>query len=211
MFALATHSQLLCCRTFSQATIIVHQSTSPLVGTRRPLTRGAERGHTGEPTWRTGRGKGEVSCSRRGEGQTSRGREWQTTGTGHWRWNARHTSRSTRHTREMGHWRHSASSWRSRGRDTAGCAWSTKGSGRGHRCATHAWERRWHAARERREGGNAGARRREDTETRRNSAGLVLREHGVGVGLAFGGVRGGDGVDDGLRLLVTDFWKTQAR
>jgi hypothetical protein len=28
------------------------------------------------------------------------------------------------------------------------------------------------------------------------ASGLVLREHGVGVGLAFGGVGGGDGVDD---------------
>lgn len=36
-------------------------------------------------------------------------------------------------------------------------------------------------------------------------AGLVLREHGVRVGLALGGVGGGDGVDDGLGLLVADF------
>ena len=35
-------------------------------------------------------------------------------------------------------------------------------------------------------------------------AGLVVRQHGVGVGLALGGVGGGDGVDDGLGLLVAD-------
>jgi hypothetical protein len=34
--------------------------------------------------------------------------------------------------------------------------------------------------------------------------GLVLGEHGVGVGLALGGVGGGDGVDDGLGLFVAD-------
>lgn len=36
------------------------------------------------------------------------------------------------------------------------------------------------------------------------TAGLVLRQHGVVVGLALGGVGGGDGVDDGLGLLVAD-------
>ncbi len=36
-------------------------------------------------------------------------------------------------------------------------------------------------------------------------AGLVLREHGVGVGLALGGVGRGDAVDDGLGLFVADF------
>lgn len=39
-------------------------------------------------------------------------------------------------------------------------------------------------------------------------AGLVLREHGVGVGLALGGVGGGDAVNDGLGLFVADFCKT---
>lgn len=34
---------------------------------------------------------------------------------------------------------------------------------------------------------------------------LVLWEHGVGVGLALGGVGRGDGVDDGLCLFVADF------
>lgn len=33
---------------------------------------------------------------------------------------------------------------------------------------------------------------------------LVLGQHGIGVGLALGGVGRGDGVDDGLGLLVTD-------
>lgn len=42
-------------------------------------------------------------------------------------------------------------------------------------------------------------------EGREGLAGLVLREHGVRVGLALGGVGGGDGVDDGLGLLVADF------
>lgn len=36
-------------------------------------------------------------------------------------------------------------------------------------------------------------------------AGLVVREHGVGVGLALGGVGGGDAIDDGLCLFVSDF------
>lgn len=36
------------------------------------------------------------------------------------------------------------------------------------------------------------------------AAGLVVQEHGVVVGLSLGGVRRGDGVDDGLGLLVTD-------
>lgn len=188
---------LLCCRASSHATLIVHQSTSPLVGTRRSLTRGTKGRHTGEPTWRTGGREREVSCSGRGEGKTSRRWEWQTTRTGHRRW-------CTRHARKGGHWRHSTSTWRSRRRDTAGRAWGTKGSGRGHRCATHAWERRWHTARERRKRRDAGARGREDTETGRDSAGLVLREHGVGVGLAFGGVRRRDRVDDGLGLLMTN-------
>lgn len=35
-------------------------------------------------------------------------------------------------------------------------------------------------------------------------AGLVLRQHGVRVGLALGGVGRGDAVDDGLGLLVPD-------
>lgn len=34
---------------------------------------------------------------------------------------------------------------------------------------------------------------------------LVLRKHGVRVGLALGGVGRGDGVNDGLGLLVTNF------
>lgn len=33
---------------------------------------------------------------------------------------------------------------------------------------------------------------------------LVLGEHGVGVGLALGGVGRGDGVDNGLGLFVAD-------
>lgn len=33
---------------------------------------------------------------------------------------------------------------------------------------------------------------------------MVLGEHGVGVGLALGGVGGGDGVDDGLGFFVAD-------
>lgn len=33
---------------------------------------------------------------------------------------------------------------------------------------------------------------------------LVVRQHGVRMGLALGGVRGGDGVDDRLGLLVAD-------
>jgi hypothetical protein len=36
---------------------------------------------------------------------------------------------------------------------------------------------------------------------------LVVREHWVGVGLSLGGVGGGDGVDDGLGLLVADFYR----
>lgn len=36
-------------------------------------------------------------------------------------------------------------------------------------------------------------------------AGLVLGKHRVRVGLAFGGVGGGDGVDDGLGFFVADF------
>lgn len=35
--------------------------------------------------------------------------------------------------------------------------------------------------------------------------GLVLRKHGVRVGLALGGVGGGDGVDNGLGLFVANF------
>lgn len=59
------------------------------------------------------------------------------------------------------------------------------GQGRGQRAS---WER-----------GEAG--RRESAL----GAGLVLREHRVVVGLALGGVRVGDGVDDGLGLFVADF------
>lgn len=36
------------------------------------------------------------------------------------------------------------------------------------------------------------------------TAGLVLGKHWVGVGLALGGVGGGDAVDDGLGLLMAD-------
>ena len=39
------------------------------------------------------------------------------------------------------------------------------------------------------------------------AAGLVVWQHGVGVGLAFGGVGGGDGVDYGLGFFVADFWE----
>ena len=39
------------------------------------------------------------------------------------------------------------------------------------------------------------------------AAGLVVWQHRVGVGLAFGGVGGGDGVDYGLGFFVADFWK----
>lgn len=53
-------------------------------------------------------------------------------------------------------------------------------------------------------GGTEGRAGREG-EGREGLAGLVLREHGVRVGLALGGVRGGDGVDDGLGLFVADF------
>lgn len=41
-------------------------------------------------------------------------------------------------------------------------------------------------------------------------AGLVVRQHGVRVGLALGGVRGRDGVDDGLGLLVADLCEAEA-
>lgn len=37
-------------------------------------------------------------------------------------------------------------------------------------------------------------------------AGLIMREHRVRVGLTLGGVRRSDGVNDGLGLLVADFW-----
>lgn len=102
-------------------------------------------------------------------------------------------------------------------------AWGREGqaAGRGHGCAVGARgregerrhaaagrSRRWdHALRERRRAGEAG---RGDAswegEGRRGEAlaWLVLRQHGVGVGLAFGSVGGGDGVDDGLGLLVAD-------
>jgi hypothetical protein len=55
----------------------------------------------------------------------------------------------------------------------------------------HARERRRHAAGEAKGRGEP-------------ASGLVLREHRVGVGLALGGVRGGDGVDDRLGLFVAD-------
>lgn len=42
-------------------------------------------------------------------------------------------------------------------------------------------------------------------------AGLVVREHGVRVGLALGGVGRGDGVDDGLGFFVADFWGTKCQ
>lgn len=34
---------------------------------------------------------------------------------------------------------------------------------------------------------------------------LILGKHRIGVGLAFSSIRRGDGVDDGLSLLVADF------
>jgi hypothetical protein len=37
------------------------------------------------------------------------------------------------------------------------------------------------------------------------ATGLVVRQHRVGVGLALGGVRRGDGVDDGLGFFVANF------
>lgn len=39
------------------------------------------------------------------------------------------------------------------------------------------------------------------------ATGLVVREHGVGVGLPLGGIGGGDAVDDRLGLFVADFWR----
>lgn len=53
----------------------------------------------------------------------------------------------------------------------------------------------------------AGERTSWEGEGRREGlAGLVLRQHGVVVCLAFRGVGGGDGVDDRLGLFVADFW-----
>lgn len=64
--------------------------------------------------------------------------------------------------------------------------------------------------RARRRAGHA-ERRRDATgegEGRREVvARLVLRQHRVRVGLALGGVRRRDGVDDGLGLFVADFWE----
>lgn len=64
-------------------------------------------------------------------------------------------------------------------------------TGRERRATREGWERR---------------RRTEAT-----GAGLVLREHGVCVGLALGGVGRGDGVDDRLGLFVADFWELVSR
>ena len=41
-------------------------------------------------------------------------------------------------------------------------------------------------------------------------AGLVVRQHGIRVGLALGDVRRRDGVDDGLGLLVADLCEAEA-
>lgn len=65
-----------------------------------------------------------------------------------------------------------------------------------------------------RAGGHAGKGRRytsrEGEGRREGLARLVLRQHRVVVRLAFGGVGRRDGVDDGLRLLMADFWKRKA-
>ena len=67
--------------------------------------------------------------------------------------------------------------------------------------------RRGHAAGEsewRHAGGRGEGGRTAHADASAAGAGLILRQHGVVVGEALGGVGGGDGVDDGLGLLVAD-------
>ena len=60
-------------------------------------------------------------------------------------------------------------------------------------------------------GSTEGRRGAGEREGREAVAGLVLREHGIRVGLAFGSVGGGNRVDDGLGLFVADFWRGRGR
>lgn len=83
-------------------------------------------------------------------------------------------------------------------------------TGRNHASGEHAWRRAGYAGEgwRRHAAGEAKARRRERGSGGGgggSGAGLVLWEHRVGVGLALGGVRRRDGVDDGLGLFVADF------
>lgn len=42
------------------------------------------------------------------------------------------------------------------------------------------------------------------------AARLVLRKHGIRMGLALGGIGGGDGIDDGLGLFVANLCAVSA-
>lgn len=116
---------------------------------------------------------------RRGGGvggqQKGRTRNWHSLG---------ESARTRRRAASRGTWRATSTA----GRGT----WHAGEAGRGHA----SWEG------ERRHAGGRGecAEAAEAAE----AAGLILGQHGVVVGLALGGVGGGDGVDDGLGLLVAD-------
>jgi hypothetical protein len=111
------------------------------------------------------------------------GRERETAGRGEREAVGGHGGHALGAGREGRHGRHTATATRGRRKALGKLA---------RRGTRHAGEGRRNAAREAKGRG------------RKAAAGLVLGKHGVRVGLALGGVGGGDGVDDGLGLFVAD-------
>lgn len=150
---------------------------------RKPsLRRWRERQTTeraGRRHWeRAARAWANASAGRDGWWERRHGETWTAAGA-----HGRHaTARSTgKASGERAGWRHGEAGW-------GHAAW--EGEGR------HAGGWRWECA--------AWSAEAAAAKAAVAAAGLVLGKHGVVVGLAFGGVGGGDGVDDGLGFLVAD-------
>lgn len=181
------------------------RSSPPLArrSSRRPqgrTTSRVERRHSGrEPT-----GGREREIRRGASSSSTRGRERQATG--RWErqttsaarrgdWHGRQVGRATgtgrRRERREGLVRAGAHGWREG--EVARRWWRTRCRGGGGCCSGSTWQGReaWRrdTPREGRREGHAGW-------WEAAAAGLVLGQHGVVVGLALGGVGGGDGVDD---------------
>lgn len=134
----------------------------------------------------TGRRKRKVGRARRWEGQTTRRGEWQTARGG--------TAADRGHTGHAGERRRDA---HVAAGGTGRTSWDS-GRSAGHaegkrRAAGHTGEwRRRHAAGKVERRVHAAGGREWGVEARADAAGSVLRQHGIVVGLAFGGVGRGD-------------------
>jgi hypothetical protein len=144
----------------------------------------------------------ERQASGRWEGRRARG-----PGDGRERWHATSPHRTSKTSRRHRHVERCSRGWCSgtggaRRGHTAGHAWE----GRRRETSGHTWQRHVEGRRAgRREGHASRSHARHGPQSGGDTTWLVLREHGVGVGLAFGSVRGCDGVNDGLGFLVADF------